>query len=147
MAVVVFIGLLLLAYGVLLFQFWISLKKIKSEARYLRDYGTEEQLGQRCSTSPVHDHHLLGLALEATDYRTQEEAATDDAEKARYHASYVSVSTEVVDTVLAFNGIDPHPGFILGGQEEDTKEVDDGTKKENIIVQFCDFTKPKGKGY
>lgn len=130
---VVLSGLLfiILTLAVLVF---IAFNHLYKESRYLSDYGTDEQLKQRCSSHPVHNHHLLGLALEAVDYRTKEEATTDDDEKARYHESYSSVSTEVVDAVLALNGIDPHPGVILGGVE---------VEEDNTVVQFSDF-KPSG---
>lgn len=92
------------------------------------------QAAERCSSHPVHNHFLLSLAFEAADFRDKSEAASDEEEKARCLDSLNNISIEVVDTVLALNGFDPHPGVILDEEE----------KTDAIVVQFSDYTPPKG---
>ncbi len=113
--------------------FYCAFSKVYKENKYLSEYGQNESQTKGNSEDTVHSHHLLGLALEAADYRAMEEATTDQEQKQRYHQFYSNVSTEVVDTVLALNGLDPHPGVILGAEDEE----------DETVVQFSDYKAPK----
>ena len=98
------------------------------------NYLQETSLDITPNDDPIHNQFLLSLAIEADELRNKEQSATDPQEKALYCDGKNDVSLEVVDTVLAMNGFDPHPDAFLDDEEDEV------TSK---VIDFAFYNKPK----
>jgi hypothetical protein len=124
----------LLACGFIATIVFVAFKRLYAESLTDNQQAMHEFSLQPNAGDTIHNQFLLGLAIEVDEMRHQEAATTNEVDKEQYRQSMNTVSIEVVDTVLAMNGFDPHAGEIF---DEEEGELSDK------VFHLSDYTSPK----
>jgi hypothetical protein len=133
-ASIIFTGLNVMVIWLLTVQIAVAFKKLYKESLTDNQQAMHEFGLQPNASDTIHNQFLLGLAIEVDEMRHQEAATTNEVDKEQYRQSMNTVSIEVVDTVLAMNGFDPHAGEFF---DEEEGELSDK------VFHLSDYASPK----